>query len=216
MRAVLPVAVRACTLIATAYASLANPRLWAGGINSSPLRSVAVILDYDQPFSDVSQRAMQRELNVILLKVGLQPQLYLKSQLPENPQFENLVMFRMKGFCSMHQELPVSALSDERGALAMTYSSNGQLLSFGAVECDRIKRCLTRSLHNPGGFGSDLVLGRALGRVVAHEMYHMLGNAKQHTTEGVTKERFSARDLSEGELRLSDDAQLAFTKQLPR
>jgi cytochrome c553 len=45
----------------------------------------------------------------------------------------------------------------------------------------------------------DFIFGRAVGRVVAHELYHIFGNTWDHGSAGVGEATFSARDL------LSDD-----------
>jgi hypothetical protein len=111
----------------------------------------------------------------------------------------------MKGHCTA-RPLPIGALSDERGALAMTYSSDGTLLPFGAVECDRVRQSLERVLgRNPLDVHSD-AYSTAIARVMAHEIYHMVGNSKGHTQDGLTKRSFSSRDLYEGLLPLPDKA----------
>jgi hypothetical protein len=47
------------------------------------------------------------------------------------------------------------------------------------------------------------LLGRALGRVVAHELVHMLTKSKQHGRDGVEKAALSARQLIAESLPLS-------------
>ncbi len=37
--------------------------------------------------------------------------------------------------------------------------------------------------------------GRALGRVLAHELYHIFGNTTHHASEGVAKESYTVQDL---------------------
>jgi hypothetical protein len=37
--------------------------------------------------------------------------------------------------------------------------------------------------------------GRAMGRVLAHELYHMLANQREHVGSGVGKPSFSATDV---------------------
>jgi hypothetical protein len=47
-----------------------------------------------------------------------------------------------------------------------------------------------------GEFGkSDLLLGRALGRVLAHEVYHILAKTTGHGRAGVAKSALSGRQL---------------------
>jgi hypothetical protein len=41
------------------------------------------------------------------------------------------------------------------------------------------------------------VLGRALARVIAHELYHIITGTTDHHATGVAKAAFSARDLTD-------------------
>ncbi len=59
----------------------------------------------------------------------------------ESPQFSELVVFDMRGSCSMAAR--PTAL-EETGPLGMAYESNGHVLHFGEVRCDRVRRCLER------------------------------------------------------------------------
>lgn len=90
--------------------------------------------------------------------------------------------------------MPVGALSDERGPLAMTYSSDGELLHFGEVECDRVRQSLQRVLGKGYPEKRQAALGMALGVVMAHEMYHVMANAKSHTGQGITTQSLGRGD----------------------
>ena len=110
--------------------------------------------------------------------------------------------------------LPVGVLSDERGPLAMTYSSDGELLHFGEVECDRVRQSLQRVLGKGYPERREAALGMALGVVMAHEMYHMIANAKDHTGEGITKHSLSAEEMLAGRLSIPDAARKAVQRGL--
>jgi len=89
----------------------------------------------------------------------------------------------------------IPVIPDEMGLpLGVTYASDGEILSFGKINCDRVKQSIVRVLAE--GRRSDAVLGRALGRVVAHEMFHMLSHSRTHTSQGVTRKALSAADLA--------------------
>jgi hypothetical protein len=103
-----------------------------------------------------------------------------------------MVVLKMSGECTMEA---IPAVPDEMGLpLGMTYASDGEILPFGKVDCDRVRQSLQRVLT--GGRRDDVALGRALGRVVAHEMYHMLSHSKAHTASGITRKSLSPRDLA--------------------
>ena len=51
---------------------------------------------------------------------------------------------------------------------------------------------------------ADLLLGRALGRVVAHELVHMLTRSTEHSHLGIQKSALSGSELIADHLKLSD------------
>src|ERR1700746_2445632 len=113
--------------------------------DSSARPQVTAVLDFDQPNAGIPREAVHQELNRILAPTGIEVTVKIKGEPPESASFGALVVFKMKGSCTMNA-LPVGALSDERGALAMTHSVDGQMLSFGEVECDRVRGSLRRVL----------------------------------------------------------------------
>jgi hypothetical protein len=171
-------------------------------------QSVTVLVDFEKPYAAASIDALRDELQNLFASSGLKIDLRLKNQLPPGAEFNQLVVFKMKGACSM-VSVPLGALSDERGPLAMTYSSDGELLHFGEVECDRVRHSLQRVLGKGYPEKRQTAFGTALGIVMAHEMYHMMANAKGHTGEGITKHSLSAEEMLAGELGIPDTARKA-------
>lgn len=177
---------------------------------------VTVLLDFEHPYSPASIQALQHELPGILAGTSLKIDLRLKSEVPAHPEFGGaLVLFKMKGQCTMNA-LPLGALSDERGPLAMTYSVDGDLLPFGAVECDRVRQSIQRTLGLGDPEAHQTAYGRALAAVMAHEIYHMLTKSPGHTKEGVTRESLSGRELAEGKLTLSEKARASLREAAER
>ena len=172
-----------------------------------------ILVDFEKPHSSQSFEAMRLELESLLRPVGLKFNLQLRDQMAEAQQFADLVLFKMKGSCIM-DSLPIGALSDERGPLAMAYASDGEVLHFGEVECDRIRESLSRAGGRFPSGDIQSTLGRALGLVIGHELYHMLANSTKHTKNGVTKESLSARELLSGELTLPALARKALQQAL--
>jgi hypothetical protein len=43
-----------------------------------------------------------------------------------------------------------------------------------------------------------------MGRVLAHELYHIVANTAEHGDEGVTQTALSARELTSGQLELRE------------
>jgi hypothetical protein len=178
-----------------------------------PGQSVTVLVDFEKPYSTASIDALRGELQTLFASSGLKIDVRLKSELPPGSEFNQLVVFKMKGACSM-LPMPVGALSDERGPLAMTYSSDGELLHFGEVECDRVRQSVQRVVGKGYPEKRQAALGMALAVVMAHEMYHMMANAKAHTGQGITKHSLSAEEMLAGELSIPDTARKAVQRGL--
>jgi hypothetical protein len=174
---------------------------------------VTVLLNYEQPYSRPSFEALQRQLQHVLAEVGVRLDVRQRSETTPHEEFSELLLFEMKGSCSM-APVPVDALSDERGALAMAYSADGTVLPFGAVQCDRIRESLERIVGRGAPERYQQAFGAALGLVMAHEIYHMLAHSGHHTRQGVTKESLSARELLDSNLPLPDVARLAMRQSL--
>jgi hypothetical protein len=181
---------------------LLAPLFLCAGPSNQPL---TVLMDFEAPHSETSLRSLRESLNQLLRPSGITIDVELKADLPANPQFGQLVVFKMKGSCSM-TPLPIGALLDERGPLGMAYTSDGEVLHFGEVECDRVRQSLQRILGANSSPKSQQTYGSALAVVIAHEMYHMLGNAMSHTKHGLTKPALSASELMNPELDISSDA----------
>jgi hypothetical protein len=178
--------------------------------------SLTVVLDYEHPHSRPSFEAIKAELRSIMKGSGLSVDVQDKALLAPNSQFGGLVVFKMAGHCDA-TPIPVEALSDERGPLAMAYTSNGEILPFGEVKCDRVRRSLQRILGQ--GMPPDrdrMAYGSALGKVMAHEIYHMLAHEPHHTKTGITKEALSSRELLDGSMSLPQNALREIRRNLER
>ncbi|HEY6987796.1 MAG TPA: hypothetical protein VH369_05400 [Bryobacteraceae bacterium] len=170
-------------------------------------------MQFEKPYSTDSVAALRHELQLQFQPVGLKVDLLLADNIAANSEFNDLVVFKMKGACTMIP-LPLGAMIDERGPLAMSYSTDGEVLHFGEVQCDRVRRSLERVLGRGSPDKSQFLFGAALGRVMAHEIYHMIADVKGHTRSGVTKTSLSAEELLDSKLSMSNSAKAAVEHRL--
>lgn len=152
---------------------------------------ITVVLEFDGPYSDRSIGEMKREVEGILKDSGHTFDWRTRSQ-AAGQSYENLVLVKFKGKCVME---PVGYLYDERGPLAFTHSADGALQPFSEVECDKVATSVRGAMFGGDFAHGDLLLGRALGRVVAHELIHILRNSKKHDPDGVEKTALSGVEL---------------------
>lgn len=168
---------------------------------ANPHDPVTVVLEFDQPYSDVSVAEMEREATAVLKNTGLTFDWKLEARLEPHPEFKSLVVLKMKGSCEMDL---IPELIDERGPLGMAYVTDGQVLSFGEIECDRIKQSVQRVLPRGKSIREERLYGRALGRVAAHEMVHILHGSTRHSKSGITQASLTADELISNHVDLVD------------
>jgi hypothetical protein len=160
---------------------------------------LTVILDFKGPHSRTSIVEMERESTLILKSSGVQLDWHVLGDDPY-ASYPDLVVMTFKGAC---QYEPTPPRYDELGPLAITHSSDGQIQPFGEVDCERVVNSARGAMSGKDYPTADLLIGRALGRVVAHELVHMLTKSGQHGTEGVEKPALSGKQLISASLKLS-------------
>ena len=82
-----------------------------------------------------------------------------------------------------------SASDDNIASLADTSIADGRILPFFRVDCSRLVRML-------GTQSEPVIIGRALARIIGHEIYHIVAQTSVHHETGLAKASFSIRDLT--------------------
>lgn len=157
------------------------------------LPNLTVLLSVEGKASDAALKEMKQELNSIMQETGRKVDVRLKQHAKTYESFEDLVVVKLKGSCSMGNMV---GFIDERGPLAWAHSTDGVVLPFAEVACDRIAGMVSKAMW-PGDKGNaDKYLGRAMGRVLAHELYHILGKTHHHNENGeLTRDAITAKRL---------------------
>jgi len=173
-------------------------RLLAEGVHREAAAPIAIYMTFDAAHSDGAVDAMQREVEALTKSSGL----HLDWRLLENRQpeetFSDLVVVKFHGKCNMEGiQLLFSELGPEPegGALGSTRTSDGQVLSFSQLECDRIRRSIAPLAIGNSPEERESLLGRAMGRVLAHELFHIFANTDKHGHDGAAKTSYSRKDL---------------------
>jgi hypothetical protein len=105
-----------------------------------------------------------------------------------------LAVMQLRGTCGM----PAGKFAIDPGEpkeLASAAVSEDAVLPFITVNCTGLTRLLAPALMQELGARRDYLDGRALARVRAHELYHVLANTREHARDGIGKPVFSAADL---------------------
>ena len=159
---------------------------------------LTIVLDFQGPRSDQSVAEMKREFEGIMKDSSLTFDWKSRAQ-AEQTSAANLVVVRFKGTCILK---PIPYLYDERGPMAFAYSTEGTVQPFTEVACDQVTRAVKSAMSGVDYAKADQLMGRALGRVLAHEVIHMLTRSGAHGHGGVTKTVLSGTELIGPELRL--------------
>ncbi|HTP34106.1 MAG TPA: hypothetical protein VMJ75_18135 [Candidatus Acidoferrales bacterium] len=179
--------------LAAACALLLVPSAFAEGIT--------IVLDFQGPKNEQSIAEMKREFAGIMKDASLTVDWKSRAE-AEQLSFPNLLVVRFKGTCVLR---PVPYLLDERGPLAFTYTTDGDVQPFSEVKCDEVSRVVRSAMAGADFANADLLMGRALGRVLAHEVVHILTKSGSHGHGGVAKSALSGRQLIGEELRLEPE-----------
>ena len=174
-----PVICALLAMIASACTALATAR-------------VTIILQFDSRHSESSVNEMKRELQSLMQDSGVELNWRRLDEVSSSDSFPSVVVVTFHGACETKALAPPPL--SEPAALAYSHISSGVVIPFAEVECDRVRASLALAQTLPGARG-DLLLGRALGRVLAHELHHIIGQTRSHTQHGLGRKSLSARDL---------------------
>src|SRR6185312_2773429 len=97
--------------------------------------------------------------------------------------------------CQVPRTPPVHHVLSLQLELAATSVIGAEILPFGSLECHTLNDLIGASLFRLAAHQRDQAYGRTLGRVLAHELYHVLAKTNRHTAKGVAKRAHSAEDL---------------------
>jgi len=181
-----------CALLTAAFACQA-----AG--SSIPSSNLTIVLSFKGAHSQQSITYMQREAEVILRPTGLSLD-WKMAQEASQGNYADLVVVQFKGTCRVE---PIPFVYDELGPLAFTYSADGAVQPFGEVACDKVAATVRSAMDGSDIRNGDLLLGRALGRVLVHELVHMLTRSGEHARDGVERRALSGQQLIATSLPLS-------------
>jgi hypothetical protein len=117
--------------------------------------------------------------------------------LGENPHasYRDLVSWHSMVACEFDLASPIH---NEFGPPAMTHPVDGKILPLGEVNCDQVVNSARTAMSGSDYSRADVLIGRALERVVSHELVHMLKRSGDHGAEGVGKPALSGRQLNRG------------------
>ena len=160
-----------------------------GGSRIAPIR---LYIQFQQEPPDAVLESIQEELTTIMVPAGIDFDWRLLSQTKGNEVSVELAVIHFKGTCNTADLSPADAYP---GPLGWTHISDGQILPFSDINCDGIRLFTQRELLQIPEAARDLTYGRAVARVLAHELYHIFAKTRKHTSGGIGKPAYSVQEL---------------------
>jgi hypothetical protein len=171
---------------------------------------IALVTPPHADFSESVRAEMRRELDSILKPLSVEGEWQSLHEAQRNLFLGRLVVVRFRGSCRAR-----TFVSSENvvARLGFTHVSEGEVLSFVEVNCDKVWHFIQGVALRQAGSG-DHLLGKALGRVLGHEIYHVIAGTGRHGKGGVTKAEVSPVDLTTGLLMIDAASAERMLRQL--
>jgi hypothetical protein len=114
----------------------------------------------------------------------------------EEQKFDRVAVATFDGDCSVAELPRLTAGNRSTRAFGDTaVGKDWQVQPFFHLNCAQVIRTLRPSLEHLSVPMRNLIFGRALARVIAHELYHIVAQTTDHAEAGVAKPSFSSEDL---------------------
>jgi hypothetical protein len=153
---------------------------------------ITLYTDFQQAVPPAVMEALRSEVDSIMSPMGLRFEWQSLSDFRPGRASAAVAVAHFEGNCD------VSGLvmrGNKVGALGWTEISDGTILPFTHVDCERVRTFLQTTLLGYRPQDRERAYVRALGRVLAHELYHVYGDTPKHSARGVAKENYSVADL---------------------
>jgi hypothetical protein len=169
-----------------------------------PAGVLTIYTRFASPASALSIGEMRAELDAIMLPFHMRFDWRSLDNASGHEVVAEVVVVSFKGACRVDS---VPLWGPPAGTLGWTHIADGEILPFADVDCDKIRELITTPLAVSHPMEREGLLGRAMARVLAHELYHFLAHTTKHASTGIAKASYSGAELASNSLRF-DPAQL--------
>jgi hypothetical protein len=158
----------------------------------APAERLSILLEFQNRYSPQSVASMQREVERVFQSTPVEFGWVSSSEAIAGVA-GRMAVIRFQGECLYQPGLPAPPKGIK---LAVTQISDGVVLPFSYVDCDQIAAFVEPAIRGVTRARADMLFGRAMGRVVAHELSHILSRSAAHGTYGVTEPALSVDQLT--------------------
>ncbi len=173
----------------------------SGEHQETSLAPIALYTKFQHPASAAVVDALKAEVDSIMRPSGLRFTWRKLAAARDSDVSVELAVITFKGRCDI---TGLSPHVSGAGPLGWTEISDGVILPFAEVDCQSIRGFIQRRLLRMPVVGREAAYGRDLGRVLAHELYHIFANTTRHGSCGVGKSKFTVEELLSPEFQFEE------------
>jgi len=165
----------------TAVAAISMMQALSAEPPSAPGGIVSIAFSFNGSRSDDAVAGMESEMAILLTGTNVHLQWFERQKDSGLYVDGRILVVNIRGDCQ----------TTERGrlesgeALAWNDVTDGHFQPFVTVDCARVARFVARELRGSDRQETDRLVGRAIARVIAHEMYHFFTRTKRHSRSSV-------------------------------
>ena len=156
---------------------------------------VVVYFRTDSASSPAVFSEMKQELGALMQPGGFRIEWRDLGNGNRDADASQVAVVEFRGVCSALPDGAAAGTVKTLPPLASTSVVEGHVLPFSSVDCASLNRFLGSSLGKESDSRRNQMYGRAVARLVAHEIYHIVARTEEHAPAGIAKARFTLSDL---------------------
>ena len=166
----------------------------AGGLRIADSSEVDLYLKSDGGGSAPVLSEMKNELASLMYGAGVHVAWWTPTD-SSSGVAGDLVVIDLRGACQPPESGMAVQPIKNMAALASSAMADGRILPFSWVDCTAVNGFLSHSIAALSAIQREEIYGRALARLLAHELYHVITQSAEHQEAGLAKAQFSVADL---------------------
>jgi len=159
-------------------------------------KKLVIFLISDSVIAPAASLQMKRELGDLLQAAAIHVEWQDPSVDRGSLENDYAAVIHLRGFCRPTE--PGGRLQHSAPGpftLASSAVADGVILPFGDIDCAALNSFLGPALWRVPEKERESAYARAVARLMAHELYHVIAQTHSHTHSGVAKPSFTVTDL---------------------
>jgi hypothetical protein len=175
--------------------------LAAGSLSAGPQPEpehhpqVGIFLKFDNRPSQDFIRLMRSYVNFLFRPSGLNFQWISNQEQEGNPEHDHVLQVRLRGRCAPSYAMRDWGAFIGKVPLGWTAVNGKEVLPEIGLDCDQIARFASAGRTAAGSLSAHVVYARVVGRVMAHEILHVLLGTTEHSGSDFRRRVLHERDL---------------------